>query len=106
VSVEDKEGCKKGAPCDHVSLPSTPDCIDYWVEITMSLLALRQLKLRSQVQTLVGPELCSSIYLTKKLPDLCLCTSPIFFFSVVGLKLRAFTLSHSTSPIFVKGFLR
>jgi hypothetical protein len=24
----------------------------------------------------------------------------------VGLELRAFTLSHSTSPIFVKGFLR
>jgi hypothetical protein len=29
-----------------------------------------------------------------------------FFFSVQGLELRAFTLSHHTSPIFVKGFLR
>jgi hypothetical protein len=29
-----------------------------------------------------------------------------FFFSVLGLQLRAFTLSHSTSPIFVKGFSR
>jgi hypothetical protein len=29
-----------------------------------------------------------------------------FFFFVLGLELRAFTLSHSTSPIFVKGFLR
>jgi hypothetical protein len=28
------------------------------------------------------------------------------FFAVLGLELRAFTLSHSTSPIFVKGFLR
>jgi hypothetical protein len=28
------------------------------------------------------------------------------FFLVVELELRAFTLSHSTSPIFVKGFLR
>jgi hypothetical protein len=27
-------------------------------------------------------------------------------FMVLGLELRAFTLSHSTSPIFVKGFLR
>jgi hypothetical protein len=26
------------------------------------------------------------------------------FFSVLGLELRAFTLSHSTSPIFVIGF--
>jgi hypothetical protein len=26
------------------------------------------------------------------------------FFEVLGLELRAFTLSHSTSPIFVKGF--
>jgi hypothetical protein len=30
----------------------------------------------------------------------------IFVFVVLGLKLRGFTLSHSTSPIFVKGFLR
>jgi hypothetical protein len=29
-----------------------------------------------------------------------------FFFVVLGLELRAFTLSHSTSPIFMKGFLR
>jgi hypothetical protein len=29
-----------------------------------------------------------------------------FFFAVLGLELRAFTLSHSTSPIFVKGFSR
>jgi hypothetical protein len=27
-------------------------------------------------------------------------------FSVLGLELRAFTLRSSTSPIFVKGFLR
>jgi hypothetical protein len=27
-------------------------------------------------------------------------------FVVLGLELRAFTLSHSTSPIFVKSFLR
>jgi hypothetical protein len=26
--------------------------------------------------------------------------------AVLGLELRAFTLSHSASPIFVKGFLR
>jgi hypothetical protein len=26
--------------------------------------------------------------------------------AVLGLELRAFTLSHSTSPIFVKGFSR
>jgi hypothetical protein len=29
-----------------------------------------------------------------------------FFSSVLGLELRVFTLSHSTSPIFVKGFSR
>jgi hypothetical protein len=29
-----------------------------------------------------------------------------FFLVVLGLELRAFTLSHSTSPIFVKGFSR
>jgi hypothetical protein len=29
-----------------------------------------------------------------------------FFFAVLGLELRAFTVSHYTSPIFVKGFLR
>jgi hypothetical protein len=29
-----------------------------------------------------------------------------FFFPVLGLELRAFTVSHSTSPIFVKGVLR
>jgi hypothetical protein len=28
----------------------------------------------------------------------------LFCFAVLGLELRAFTLSHSTSPIFVKGF--
>jgi hypothetical protein len=28
------------------------------------------------------------------------------FLEVLGLELRAFTLSHSTSPIFVKDFLR
>jgi hypothetical protein len=27
-------------------------------------------------------------------------------FVILGLKLRAFTLSHNTSPIFGKGFLR
>jgi hypothetical protein len=27
-----------------------------------------------------------------------------FFFEVLGLELRAFTLSHSTRPIFVRGF--
>jgi hypothetical protein len=34
--------------------------------------------------------------------------SLLFFLSsaVLGLELRAFTLSHSTSPIFVKGFSR
>jgi hypothetical protein len=30
----------------------------------------------------------------------------LLFFTVLGLELRAFTLSHSTSPIFAKGFLR
>jgi hypothetical protein len=29
-----------------------------------------------------------------------------FFFLILGLELRAFTLSHSTHPIFVKGFSR
>jgi hypothetical protein len=29
-----------------------------------------------------------------------------FFLAVLGLELRAFTLSHSTSPFFVKGFSR
>jgi hypothetical protein len=29
-----------------------------------------------------------------------------FFFSVLGLELKAFTLSHSTSPIFVMGFFK
>jgi hypothetical protein len=29
-----------------------------------------------------------------------------FLFAVLGLELRAFTLSHSTSPIFVEVFLR
>jgi hypothetical protein len=28
----------------------------------------------------------------------------LLFFKVLGFELRAFTLSHSTSPIFVKGF--
>jgi hypothetical protein len=50
-------------------------------------------------------------------PDLCLmssydfrCEPPVlsltffFFFAVLGLELRPFTLSHSTSPIFMKGF--
>jgi hypothetical protein len=27
-----------------------------------------------------------------------------FFFAVLGLELRSFTWSHSTNPIFVKGF--
>jgi hypothetical protein len=32
---------------------------------------------------------------------------PILFFPVVlGLKLRAYTLSHSTSPIFCEGFFQ
>jgi hypothetical protein len=30
----------------------------------------------------------------------------LFFFAVLGFVIRAFTLSHSTSPIFVKGFSR
>jgi hypothetical protein len=30
----------------------------------------------------------------------------LFRFAVLGLELRAFTLSHSTSPTFVKGFSR
>jgi hypothetical protein len=29
-----------------------------------------------------------------------------FFFPVLGLELGAFTLSHSTSPVFCKGFFR
>jgi hypothetical protein len=49
-------------------------------------------------------------------PDLCplssldyRCETPVpgtlaFFFAVLRLELRAYTLSHSTSPIFVKGF--
>jgi hypothetical protein len=32
--------------------------------------------------------------------------SEFFFVAVVGLELRAFTLRHTTSPIFVKGFSR
>jgi hypothetical protein len=28
----------------------------------------------------------------------------LFCFAVLGLEIRAFTVSHSTSPIFVKGF--
>jgi hypothetical protein len=28
----------------------------------------------------------------------------LFFFSILGFELRAHTLNHSTSPIFVKGF--
>jgi hypothetical protein len=32
--------------------------------------------------------------------------SMIFFFSVLGLELGAFTLSHNTSTTFVKGFSR
>jgi hypothetical protein len=31
-------------------------------------------------------------------------TVQIFFPPVLGLELRAFTSSHSTSPVFVKGF--
>jgi hypothetical protein len=30
----------------------------------------------------------------------------VFFFAVLGLDLRAYTLGHSTSPIFVKDFFR
>jgi hypothetical protein len=30
----------------------------------------------------------------------------IFIFLVLGFELRAYTLSHSTSPFFVKGFSR
>jgi hypothetical protein len=33
------------------------------------------------------------------------CTEILFFFSVLGLELRAFTLSHSTSP-FVLGIFK
>jgi hypothetical protein len=29
-----------------------------------------------------------------------------FFFAVLGLELNTFTFSHSSSPIFVKGFSR
>jgi hypothetical protein len=32
--------------------------------------------------------------------------TPFYLFVVLGLELRVFTLSHSTSPIFVKGFSR
>jgi hypothetical protein len=28
------------------------------------------------------------------------------FYEILGLELRAYTLSHSTSPFFVKGFFR
>jgi hypothetical protein len=31
-------------------------------------------------------------------------THTTFFFEILGFELRAFTLSHSTSPFFVKGF--
>jgi hypothetical protein len=30
--------------------------------------------------------------------------SPFFFFPILGLELRAYTLRHSTSPFFVMGF--
>jgi hypothetical protein len=33
-------------------------------------------------------------------------TLDFFFFSVLGLELRAFTVSPSSSPVFVKGFSR
>jgi hypothetical protein len=29
-----------------------------------------------------------------------------FFFSILGLELRAYTLSHSTGPFFVRGFFQ
>jgi hypothetical protein len=32
------------------------------------------------------------------------CYLPTFFFAVLGLELRAYTLSHSTSPFFEMGF--
>jgi hypothetical protein len=32
--------------------------------------------------------------------------NPYFFFALLGLELRAFTLSHSTSPILVKSFFK
>jgi hypothetical protein len=39
-------------------------------------------------------------------PDSCASVSAPSLFVVLGLELRAFTLSHSTSPIFVKGFFQ
>jgi hypothetical protein len=41
---------------------------------------------------------------TSKSPSLII--SFFLYFLVLGLELRAYTLSHSTSPIFVKGFSR
>jgi hypothetical protein len=32
--------------------------------------------------------------------------SLLFFLAVLGFELRAYTLSHSTSPMFVMGFLK
>jgi hypothetical protein len=34
------------------------------------------------------------------------CPRTILFFTVLGLELRAYILSHSTSPIFVKVFFK
>jgi hypothetical protein len=45
-------------------------------------------------------------YRAKKVTSLPLFHTYFFFFVVLRLELRAFTLSHSTSPIFVKGFSR
>jgi hypothetical protein len=50
----------------------------------------------------VGPEFKSQ-YHKKKISKR---KNKYIYFAVVELELRAYTCSHSTSPIFVKGFLR
>jgi hypothetical protein len=50
--------------------------------------------------------ICKSMQIT---PNSCVSRDRVFklyfiFFAVLGLELRAFTLSHSTSPSFVMGF--
>jgi hypothetical protein len=44
------------------------------------------------------------LYFTLEMLELVVCLFVCLFFAVLGLELRAFTLSHSTSPIFMKGF--
>jgi hypothetical protein len=71
----------------------TPSCV-FW---PLGLLPLKELCSVHFSSFFIGSLIFGSLVFPCKL---------CFFFLVLGFELRAYTLSHSTSPFFVKGFVR